>query len=302
MVHKQALKVLVYGGTGSQARPAVRHLLRRGHRPRVLTRNPDDAIDLESAGAELIAGDLSDPDSLRAASDGADAVAFLLPAFLDASADGETCGRNAIDAAREAGVSMFAWNVSGPLPAEDSGDPRPAIFRYLQDSRLPYILLEPTTYMENWLGPWTAASVCRDNTLSYPVLADRKIGWIACDDIGALLTAAIERPGLAGKRYNVSGVEAPTGPELATLFSKALAREIRYYAMTPEEMGGVLDEKFGPGSGDRIAEMYREEQQDPNPEPKYHDMTPVLRSLPVSMTSIHEWVTRYAEAFQPNGD
>ena len=298
----QNLQVLVYGGTGSQARPTVTHLLERGHRPRVLTRDPRNAIELESAGADVIIGDMSDPESLRTASEGADAVAFLLPAFLDASADGETCGRNAIDAAREVNVSMFAWNVSGPLPDEASGDPRPAIFHYLQESKLPYLLLEPTTYMENWLGPWTAPSVCREDKLTYPVLADRKIGWIASDDIGALAAAAVERPELAGKRYNVSGVEAPTGPELAAIFSDALGRNIGYCAMTPEEMGSVLDEAFGPGSGDRIAEMYRREQQDPNPEPKYHDMTSVLRALPVSMTSIHQWVTRHADAFAKNGD
>ncbi len=43
--------------------------------------------------------------------------------------------------------------------------------------------------------------------------------------------------------------------------------------------------------------MYRKEQEDPNPEPKYHDMTPVLQALPVSMTSIHQWVRQHASAF-----
>jgi uncharacterized protein YbjT (DUF2867 family) len=263
----------------------------------VLTRNPQNATELQSAGAEIVVGDLSDVDCLRAASAGVHAVAFLLPAFLDSSADGESCGRNAIDAAREAGVGMFVWNVSGPLPEKDDPDPRGAIFAHLQQSKLPYVLLEPTTYMENWLGPWTAPSVQTKNELSYPVLADRKIGWIASDDAGALAVAAIERPGLAGRRYNISGVEAPTGPELANIFSAALKRDICYYAMKPEEMGAVLDKEFGPGAGDRIAEMYRKEQADPDPELKYHDMAPVLQDLPVSMTSIHRWVSKHAAAF-----
>jgi hypothetical protein len=66
-------------------------------------------------------------------------------------------------------------------------------------------------------------------------------------------------------------------------------------------MGAVLDREFGAGSGDRIAEMYRQEQEDPDPEPKYHDMTPVLEALPVKMTSIHQWVTEHANAFCENG-
>jgi len=131
---------------------------------------------------------------------------------------------------------------------------------------------------------------------------DQEIGWLACEDAGALAVAAIERPELAGKRYNISGVEAPTGPELAGIFSGALGREISYYAMAPEEMGDVIDAAFGPGSGDRIAEMYRREQTDPNPEAKYHDMAPVLRALPVSMTSIHQWATQNSAAFDEDAN
>ena len=37
--------------------------------------------------------------------------------------------------------------------------------------------------------------------LTYPVLEDRKMGWIASDDVGALVAAAIDRPELAGNRY-----------------------------------------------------------------------------------------------------
>ena len=295
MNSEKTLDVLVYGGTGSQARPTVMHLLKNGHRPHVLTRDARNATGLAEAGATLVVGDMNDSDCLTAASENVDAVAFLLPAFLDAEADGGTMGRNAIDAARKANINMFVWNVSGPLP--DAPDPRAAIFAYLQESAVPYVLLEPTTYMENWLGPWTAPSVRQSNVLSYPVLEDRKIGWLASEDAGALVVAAIERPELAGKRYNISGVEAPTGPELAGIFSAALGREISYYAMAPEEMGDVIDAAFGPGSGDRIAEMYRREQTDPNPEAKYHDMAPVLRALPVTMTSIHQWVTQNSAAF-----
>ena len=293
----ERLDVLVYGGTGSQARPTVFNLLQKGHTPHVLTRSPEDAHDLEAAGARLVAGDLAERDAVRAASNAVDAIAFLLPAFLDRPDEALAYGRNAVDAAADAGVRMFAWNVSGPLPEAGSQDARGDIFAHLQDAGLPYLLLEPTTYMENWLGPWTAPAVRNENLLSYPVLADRKTGWIASRDVAALVVAAIERPEVAGNRFSVSGLETPTGPELAGIFSGALGRKIDYYAMAPEEMGAVLDREFGPGSGDRIAEMYRREQQDPNPEPKYHDMTAVLEKLPVRMTTIFEWVSAHASAF-----
>jgi uncharacterized protein YbjT (DUF2867 family) len=219
----------------------VPHLLRRGHTPHVLTRSADTAARLESAGAVPVVGDLADRDKLRAATREVDSVAFLLPAFLDDSADATAFGKNAVDAAVAAGVKMLTWNASGAI---EESDEKRAILRHLQESSLPYVVFEPTTYMENWLGPWTAPSIRDHDELTYPVLADRKMGWIASDDVCALVVAALEQPGLAGNCYDISGIETPTGPELAAEFSAALGRNIRYRTMTPEEMGAVLDAEF----------------------------------------------------------
>ena len=292
------MKVLVYGATGSQAGPTVKHLLRQGHTPHVLTRNLDKATEIQGAGGVPVVADLADFDRLCAASREVDSVAFLLPAFLDNPDDGLEFGRNAVDAAVEADIGMFVWNTSGEVSEDNSeANAKLSILRHLQDSGLPFVVLEPTTYMENWLGPWTAPSVRNDDELTYPVLPDCKIGWIASDDVGALVVAALEHPELAGSRYRISGIETPVGPELAAMFSAALGRDIRYRTMTPEEMGAVLDEAFGPGAGDGVAEMYRQEQEDPDPPAKYHDMSPVLDALPIKMSTITEWVTVHKDAF-----
>lgn len=294
----QPMKVLVYGGTGTQARPTVEHLLRRHHEPYVLTRNPENAEDLAKLGATLVTADLSDVDLLHTASDKVDAVAFLLPAFLDNPEDGLQLGRNAVDAAKSAGVGLFVWNASGEIPdVEDGVDTKCDLLNYLHASGVPNIVFEPTTYMENWLGPWTAPSVLQNGELTYPVLHDRKMGWIACDDVGALVVAALERPSLAGSHYRISGVETPTGPELAEIFAAACQKPVKYRTMSPEEMGQVLDSLFGSGAGDGVAEMYRREQNDPYPTPKFHDMSAVLDALPVKMTTIREWVEAHKDSF-----
>jgi nucleoside-diphosphate-sugar epimerase len=119
MEGEKNLKVLVYGGTGSQASPTVTHLLERGHTPHVVTRNHDRVAELETAGAVPVVGDLGDFDCLCAASSEVDAVAFLLPAFLEDPQDGVKFGRHAIDAASQAGVSFFVWNTSGEVSDDD---------------------------------------------------------------------------------------------------------------------------------------------------------------------------------------
>ena len=142
----------------------VEQLLQRGHTPHALTRNADNAVHLESMGAVPVIGDLSDFNGLYAVTSEVDSVAFLLPAFLDDSADAFMFGRNAIDAAIKAGVEHFAWNASGEISDEASeSNAKLAILEHLKGSGLPFVVFEPTTYMENWLGPWTAPSVRLSN-------------------------------------------------------------------------------------------------------------------------------------------
>ena len=286
------MKVLVYGASGVQAGATVDHLLAAGHVPHALTRSEAGAAALQKKGAVPVIADLADKGSIETATTDVDAVAFLVPAFLDG--DGEEIADIAINAAVEACVAMFVWNASGAISESET---KASILGLIEQSGLPSVVLEPTTYMENWLGPWTAPSVVSRNELSYPVLADRKMGWIAASDVGALVVAALERRALAGSRYAVSGIEKPTGPELAALFSAALGRGIRYRTMAPDEMGAVIDEAFGPGAGDNVAEMYRHEQEDPDPPAKHHDMTVVLEDLPVRMSTIEDWVTLHRSAF-----
>lgn len=64
------MRILVVGATGAQGGSVARHLLRSGkYKVRCLTRRRDSSIALAVArlGAEVVAGDLSDPAGLRAA-------------------------------------------------------------------------------------------------------------------------------------------------------------------------------------------------------------------------------------------
>ncbi len=299
----EAKRVLVYGATGSQSSPIVTKLLERGHRPYVLTRHPNKAAHFQQAGAEIIIGDMSDPASLSRASEGMDAVALLIPFFIANPLNAVVYGRNAIDAAKAAGVGLVVWNTSGVTPPARTGNPsvdvRIDITEYLQESGLPHIIIQPTGYIENLLGPWTAPAVVAENRLPYPNPALARVGWIASEDVGSLVVAALERPNLANASFQVSGLENVNGPELAARFSEVLGRDITYYAMEPEEFGAVLDKMFGPGAGAAVAEEYRKNRDNPNPPPMHFDMRLVLEKLPVEMTSISQWVASYKAAFTP---
>jgi uncharacterized protein YbjT (DUF2867 family) len=297
-----SLKVLVYGATGSQQSPVVHQLLAAGHQPYAVTHTPAKAAALQQAGARVVVADMADADQLLRASAGMDAVALLVPFFLANPLDGLVYAKNAVDAAQQAGVKLLVWNTSSFLLPERVGNPaldvRLDVAAYLQQSGVPHIIIQPSVYAENLLGPWTAPFVAYRDQVAYPTPEEMPVGWIATEDVAALTVAALERPELAGQSFLVSGQENLTGQELAVRFSVGLGRRIDYLALPPQEFGAILDQTYGPGAGAGAVEVYQR-MHDTKQFPQLHvDMAPVLEHLPVSLTPIVKWVQQTAPAFR----
>jgi uncharacterized protein YbjT (DUF2867 family) len=294
-----SLLVLVHGGTGVQGAPLVRELLHRGHRPVVLTRNPD-ATRLPE-GVRAVEGDLTDPDSLRAAYAGVDAVALLVPAMLPHGVDRQRLGENAIVAAETAGVSRIVWNASGPIPARPTGDAvadaRLPVLARLARSPVPYVVLEPQTYLENLLAPWTAPGIAQRDELVNAIPADRRTGWISVDDLAVLQVAALEASPVLEPRCPIAYPDPPTGAELAALFSRALGRSIRYREVTPGALGEAVGQVYGPFAGKAIAAIYHRELEAPTAPPSAETSRRTLAQLQRTLTPIEEWIRAHAAAF-----
>jgi nucleoside-diphosphate-sugar epimerase len=137
-----AMKVLVTGATGRVGSRLVPRLLRQGHEVRILVRSRERAEPLTALGAEPVVGDLLEPDSLKPAVRGAEAVVHLAAFFRGASAEEAhavnlTGTVSLANAALEAGVPRFVYTstnlVYGPgqgrkfteadLPNPDSAYP-----------------------------------------------------------------------------------------------------------------------------------------------------------------------------------
>ncbi len=83
-------RILLAGATGVVGRPLARRLLARGHAVRALVRDATGAGDLAAAGAEVVTGDVFDPDAAAGAADGCEVIvhaALRGPAAEDAGAD-----------------------------------------------------------------------------------------------------------------------------------------------------------------------------------------------------------------------
>jgi uncharacterized protein YbjT (DUF2867 family) len=145
--------VLVTGGTGFVG-PHVVHALRARETPvRALVRNPARAMRLAAWGTELAAGDVTDPASLRAACEGADAVVHLVAIIRGRPADFERVmaegTRNVVAAAQEAGARRFVLASALGLD-ERSKDAVPyfrakwEMERAVRESGLEHVILRPS--------------------------------------------------------------------------------------------------------------------------------------------------------------
>lgn len=288
--------ILVYGATGVQGRPAARQLIEAGHYVRILARKPEAAAEFAALGAEVVAGDLSDPQSLARASAGMDGV-FLLVPFVNPQPDH---GINAIRAAREAGVKRIVWNTSGTIVPVETGNPgvdmRRPILAELEASGLDYAALQPTVYMENLLAPWTAPEVAGQSCLAYPIPNAVRLQWISNEDAAAFSVAAFTQLPAGKHAIEICGPETLTGEDMADRFSRGLGRHITFRPMKPSDFGAIVDQVLG-GGGASVAAFYDAIYANPDLLSTRIDYAALSARLKITPTPMEAFARRHAAAF-----
>lgn len=297
------MKVLVYGAAGSQQFPVIGNLLNKGAEVIATTHSESNETRLREAGAKVVIANMEDSDRLKAINQGIDAVSLLIPFFLENPANAFQYAKNAIDAAVSNSVKLIVWNSSGFILPVKIGNPaldsRIDIQNYLKDSGIPHIIIQPSVYAENLLGPWTAPFVKNEKRVAYPTPADMPVGWIATQDVAAFVAEALYSPHLAGEVFQISGLENLNGEQLADKFTIGLNKPITYYPMPPKDFGQILDGLFGEGAGRGAEEMYQQIADTKQyPVMFSPEMPVILEKLPVKMTPIEEWVNQHSALFK----
>jgi uncharacterized protein YbjT (DUF2867 family) len=224
--------VLVTGATGQQGGAVARALLSRGHRVKALTRKPDSdaARQLKSAGADIVLGDLGDAASIVKAAAGVDTM-FLMGNVNETGPAEETRqGIVAADAAKAAGIGHLVYtsvadaNKKTGIPHFDSKYP---VEQHIAGLGIPFTISAPASFMENIVAPWSIGAL-RQGTFAFPMPPKRVIQLIAVADIGAFVTALIERRDqVFGKRFDLAADEL-SGQEQVKILSDAIGRPIAY--------------------------------------------------------------------------
>ncbi|KAJ7133488.1 hypothetical protein C8R44DRAFT_829312 [Mycena epipterygia] len=259
--------VSVFGATGLQGSAVVDALLKDGtFTPRAIVRNLESeaALKLKERGVELVKGDLVDKASLVSVLRGSEAV-FLatLPTFADPSES--TYGKNAIDAAKEAGVKFLVF-TSLPDLAKISGgkyknclqyNEKVVIEEYLKSSGLANASLHLGAFLENYwkFGLLKKTDSGYDVAVQNYTATDRQaFTWVA-RDVPAATLALLKNytdasKSISGKSYPLVNATI-TYAELAAMTAKALGVEVTFTTGPPmgfpavDEMYAALAEYSG---------------------------------------------------------
>ena len=250
--------IVVAGATGAQGGGLVRAILDDTDGPftaRGLTRNVDSdkAKALAAAGAEMVAADYDDPESLDRAFAGGYGAYLVTNFWEHFSPEKEIAQATALaDATQHAGIQHVVWSTLEDtrnwVPLDD--DRMPTLMgRYkvphfdakgeadvLFTARgLPTTFLRTCFYWDNFIYFGSGPVRGEDGKLSvtFP-MGDKKLPGIAVDDIGKCALGIFKKGSeLIGETVGIAG-EHLTGAQMAAALSEAIGEEVGYNAVSPE--------------------------------------------------------------------
>ena len=262
--------IAVVGATGAQGGGLARAILGDkggGFTVRALTRDvaSDKAKELAKRGAEVVAADVDDPESLKRAFKGAYGAFCVTFFWAHFSPEKELAEATAMaQAAKHAGVRHVIWSTFEDtrkwVPLSDNRmptlmgkykvphfDSKGMANQVFTDLGLPVTFLLTSFYWENMIYFGMGPKKGPDGKLAitFP-MGDKKLPGIASEDIGKCAYAIFKKGSeFISKTVGIAG-EHLTGAQMAAALAKALGREVRYNDVPPEVYRG-----FGfPGAED----------------------------------------------------
>lgn len=188
------MRVTVFGGSGEIGREVISQLLAAGHQVVALVRNPGK-LTIQHAALTVRAGHLTDPDAVRAAVTGSDAVISALGPSLKRSVKGTELAdgtRVVVAAMRQAGVRRFIGLATPSVPdPRDRSNLRAKILPVMAKALFPNALAElrgMTTAVTTSGLDWTIARIT--NPTDKPPTGTLRAGFLGVDDVGWAMSRA----------------------------------------------------------------------------------------------------------------
>ena len=305
--------IAVAGATGAQGGGLVRAILgdpNGGFAARAITRdvNSEKARELAKLGAEVVAADVDDPESLKKAFAGAYGAYCVTFFWAHFSAEKEIAEAAAMaKAAKDAGLKHVIWSTFEDtrkwVPLTDNRMPtlqgkykvahfdgKASANHFFTDLGVPTTFLYTSFYWDNFIFFGAGPKKGPDGTLALTMpMGDKKLPGIAAEDIGACAYGIFKKgPAYIGKTVGIAGGHL-TGDAMAAGLTKALGQKVRYNAVSPDVYRG-----FGFPGADDMGNMFQF-KRDFNDEYCAARSVDFSRSLHPGLQSYDEWLGKNAK-------
>lgn len=246
--------ILVIGGTGMTGRPAVKRLVARGESVRVVTRDVKTARGVpELAGAEIVAGDSADPDTLGGAFDGVVSM-YLVPPTMPGWDMVQTA---IIRLARDRGVEHVV-RISALGTNEHAASMSLRFHWYgereLEESGMRYTHIRANSFFQNTLFD---APTIRSENAFYSAVGALRFAKVDARDVGEVVAAVLTDPAEVNGQYTLTGSEALSYADMAAVMSRVLGRRIWYVDLPVDEWARrLVAEGFPLWLADEFAAIY----------------------------------------------
>jgi uncharacterized protein YbjT (DUF2867 family) len=268
--------IAVVGATGAQGGGLARAILddpHGGFSVRALTRHPanDKGRALADRGAEVVAADLDDEESLVKAFSGAYG-AFCVTNYWEHFSPGKELAqaRNLAQAAKAAGIAHAIWSTLEDtrqrVPLSD--DRMPTLMErykvphldtkgeadaFFREAGVPTTFLRTSFYWDNLIHFGMAPKPGADGVLEFVLpMDDAKLPGIAAEDIGRCAYGIFQAGDeFIGRTIGIAG-EHLSGAEMAAAMARAFGRDVRHASVSPAQYRA-----FGFPGADDLGNMFQ---------------------------------------------
>lgn len=220
--------ILVTGATGNLGRAVVDALVQRNFSVRAAARNPEK-LEVPS-NVERVKFDFTAADTVDAAFAGVHGL-FLIAPPMDSEAPAKLVP--VIEKAKAKGMKHIVLN-SALGADQNEQSPLRIVERALMQSGVPYTIVRPNFFMENFSTGFIAPMIKHQRGI-FLAAGDGKTSFISTRDIAAVVATAFGQK-LMGQEYHLTGPEALDHAQAAKLISEALGQAVVYHALPEEAM------------------------------------------------------------------
>ena len=249
------MPVLVLGATGNVGPHVVSALTALGERPRVLVRDGKRARAVLGEDVDVLAGDVTDPSTLRLAIHGIDSL-FLLSPHSSTMADLQlgvirAVRRTGVRIAKVSGTSS-AITLEGPHACRQNWE----IERALQDSGQPFVILRPNSFMQVLVAQLLVPALRATGTVLNPIGAGG-VSLIDAHDVGAVAAQVLTRHDWDGQTLVLTGPRPVGYAELArSVFARTGSPAAVVDVMPEQVRASLLGRGMQEWEADHFQEMY----------------------------------------------